>query len=209
MCHEILGREGFFIRMDDMLVGSKTMLFCDGVWKGSTRNHIYSISPEGWFHDEAKQQDLTFWVPVDDDFVIVESTCIGGMHVSPFSKCNAPKDLRQGILKSTGSILIMLDYIPILFGEDDIVFYDGRDISVKAFRFPNKVEAEKLAERIPPRRYLASYRIEDPKEIPFIEGYLSITLRFAIPYYEDGKFYLLIDKDNERRLHEIRHDTEA
>lgn len=88
--------------------------------------------------------------------------------------------------------------IPVLFSTRDIIWrHTSVDTEVKAFRFPTKSEAEKLAERIFDRSIC--YEVEDLerilKNVPHEAFHENITIYMnGFPFYEDGEFSFIVEK---------------
>ncbi len=198
MCHEIVGRERNvqYLPFGYELVGTKSMLFDNGIWKSNDWDYTYSVKDNGWFHSSPKEQDLTFRIPLVVGTTEVKSTCMAGMHVASFNQCNRLEALHSNIMvRSIDSLLIDIDRAPVLFMKDDIVFFDGEDVSVKAFRLPTEYEVREIA-NIAFHASLGeetfSCRMEDCTEVLSDKMYNHFCYLYGFPYYEDGKFFLLL-----------------
>ncbi len=201
MCHEVTPKTGVcYVPMNGSIVGLKTME-CSYVirkektiWRAWLCKHYYAVDKNGMFHARPKKQEVLFQVPLEAAGTITKSLdIIAGMHLHPFSS-----EAKSGRLENTAiwirhtrSLVSMtFNVAPVLFSIEDVLFFDGKNVSVKSFRLPGREEAYDLGKRI--------YGTEALIEVPFDEANTlpkdclleQLWSRHGFPFFHDGKFYL-------------------
>lgn len=198
MCHEISGKkDSEYSEIGKALIGSKTIMYEDGQWISVHRDYVYLLE-EDWFKDNPKTQGLTFLVPMITGKVKeVKSDCLAGMHISPFTMCGMLNRLYRGtqIAKNGGnSLSIIFCEAPVLFRLEDILFYDGKDVSVKAFRLPDEAESKTISDKIFPGKQTEAIPFDNLEDI-LMDHILRRIDTCGFPYFVDGNLYILLEKE--------------
>ena len=202
MCHEIIGRgkNVSYIVINDLLVGAKSIMYRDGEWESGQNDYTYYVLGGGWFCEKPRLQDIVFDIPLVGGTMEVKSTCMAGMHIAPFTRCGKLNTYSKGnvvarIIMPSSTILVGMNDAPVLFFPEDIVLFDGEDISVKAFRFPTKSEAEKIAEMIFEGSDVTSYPMGDISTVLPESTCDNIQYRYGFPYRQNEEFFILIENE--------------
>ena len=152
MCHEIRQRAGtVFLDGQDCLYGVKAFLFhrTRGVLKGLYTKHVYDLEErEGriYIPTNSTKQELTLALSkaYGENVTTVlkkhREAVVAGYHISPLC-CSRTRRSVVHIKASTYFCPVSVRII-VGFLEEDILFFDGRDVSVEKFFLPHPEELD-------------------------------------------------------------------
>lgn len=205
MIHEInpANPELFFVSVnDDMLIGTKFMKWrkskCGEDWLESLWEHDHPIyNKKEWFWAELSQQSILLNIPCRGKYSKQsrEISIIDGLRVHPAllsvdGSAPALTDAYIEVCETEDYIEFQFRQVPVLFYVNDILFFNGEDVSVEAFRLPDKEEVYAI--------WRDDYGIWQrskgtPLEIPFEElaSKVSHGSFKGIPYFDKGEYFLL------------------
>lgn len=164
MCHEIVGSgETSYYPLGERLIGAKGVRLVDGVWFPEVRETQYRETSTGVFYDEGNEQDIVYQIPVTGGGPRASTSSVrGGMHISPFSRRRDGHSLLScGIrLLNRDPVTVLFTGVPAVFHPNDVIFFDGKDVSVRCFRFLYYEEAKKFSKVLFGDKYVAIIPIE-------------------------------------------------
>ncbi len=209
MIHEInpANPELFFLSVnDDMLIGTKFMKWrkskCGEDWLETLWGRDYPIyNKKEWFWTEPSQQSVLLNIPCRGKYSkrSRQIAVIDGLRVHPAllsvdGSAPALTDACIEVCETEDYTEFQFRQVPVLFYVNDILFFNGEDVSVEAFRLPDKEEAYAIW-KDDYGIWGDDYGIEQrsPLEIPFEELASKVSRGSfgGFPYFDKGDYFLL------------------